>query len=702
MRFLPFDKCRDHMLGQYEKAKETISAEAAGTLYCEVRKAYDAEKYPVLGKGRAIKTFLDSTELYVNPYDVFADLCANEIIYTPIQIRKEIYSRYHKKSGEAKRLTRLGMIFANGDYSHTMPDWNKLLKVGFTGIAEEAEALLSGEDISPERAAFYESVAVTYRAIASFSKRLADEVTARGGENSEFTASNLYAIASGAPSTLGEAMQLYFIYYMVQQNLEGAVLRSLGEIDTLLLPFYENDLRNGADEKELRELIRFFLFKWYTMKAVANIPFDTSSEGNKLTYIILEEYVALDVHDPKIRVKVTDKTPSKLLELIMESIRIGKNSFAFINEKTVIESLMKIGIKKEDAENYTLIGCYEPMAIGKELPCTVNGKLPLPAAIRFALEEISDGGIAEPTCFEEFLDLTLSHVSRTLDVIIEEINCIERKYPSFMHAPALSGTYRSCMERGVDIYSGGAVYNNSSVVPYGIATFVDSLMAIKRAVYGDKLITLRELDLILKKNWEGEERLRKKIRGFDEKYGVGNADADALTQRIISFLSDNVNGRENGRGGVYRLGLFSIDWIFKMGANIGATPDGRLREEPVSKNLSPSIGMDRNGLTGVIRSVLTQDHSLIPDGAVLDVALHPTTVSGSEGIGIMMSILKLYIAGGGFAIQMNVVSPETLREAQREPEKYKNLQVRLCGWNVYFTDLEKEAQDNLINSMTNV
>jgi formate C-acetyltransferase len=255
------------------------------------------------------------------------------------------------------------------------------------------------------------------------------------------------------------------------------------------------------------------------------------------------------------------------------------------------------------------------------------------------------------------------------------------------------------MAEGTDIYAGGVKYNNSSINAYGIATFVDELLAIKKMVYDDKIISLPELQRVLKSNWEGQDKLRRTALLRCSKYGVGNSEADFFTNEVIAFLSNKINNHENGRGGVFRLGLFSIDWIFELGKRLGASADGRYSGDPVSKNLSSVVGMDTKGVTGTVRSVIKQNHTLAPNGAVLDIALHPTAVSGDEGASVMLDLLKIYFGGGGFAIQMNVVSADTLIAAQANPDKYRNLQVRLCGWNVYFTDLEKDVQDNLINSM---
>ena len=698
MKFSPFFENKEKILGQYQRVFDSYDKERSEATYAELKAIYDNEKYEVLGKGKALKYFLQNVEIFVNDADIFADLSVNE--NTPLRIRKEIYANFHKKRGEAKLLTNKGAIFANGDYGHTSPDWERLLNLGVTGVISEAEDYLKSANITDEQRAFYTSVKCAYEGIISFMKRLSEKALASGSKNSAFAAKNLSALTVGAPQNIAEAMQLFFIFYVVQQKHDGAVLRSLGEVDSLLYPYYLSNLENGEfSEEEIREMIRYFLFKWYSMKQEANIPFDLSDKPNELTYMILEEYVNLGIHDPKLHIKCTERTPDTFIKFVMNAIRSGSSSFVFMNHKIIKESLAKVGIEVDGAEDYTLVGCYEPLVVGKELACTVNGKINMPMAVEDVMNDVLNG--KEIDSYEELENAVKAGVKRYIDVSVEEINTIETKYPKVFQSPTLSATFVSCMERGLDIYSGSAVYNSSSLCCFGLATLVDELLAIKKVVFTDKKLTLAEFAELLKNNWQGAEDLRLAIKNSSEKYGNCNADADELAADIVRFLSDNVNGRANGRGGVYRLGLFSIDWIFKYGAVLGASADGRLAGEPISKNLSASVGMDRKGVTGLMRSVLKQDHTLAPNGAVLDIALHPTSVAGDEGLEVMKSLLSVYFAGGGYALQMNVVGRETLESAQREPEKYKNLQVRLCGWNVYFTELDVEVQNQLIESMVN-
>jgi formate C-acetyltransferase len=336
----------------------------------------------------------------------------------------------------------MGAIEAFPDFGHTMPDWDRVLTLGLSGIRDEANEKLKGSADDCKRA-FYSSVADTYDGIIGYAKRLADAADASGSVNSRFAAENLRNIAERAPRTLGEAMQLYFVYYAAQHFADGAVLRSLGAVDSLLYPFYKNDIENGKDEGYIRELIRYFLFKWNSMRVEANIPLDLGQEPNRLTYLIAEEYIGLGVHDPKIHFIIKENTPVDLIEMLLRSIRDGKNSIVFISDKAVRASLCGIGISSEDAKRYTLIGCYEPSAIGTELPCTLNGRINLPMALESILSDLCSEGRADAIEYSELISRLCSRILEYIDIAADEINTVEEKYPCFISlylTPVKSGT----------------------------------------------------------------------------------------------------------------------------------------------------------------------------------------------------------------------------------------------------------------------
>ena len=707
MKITPFKTEKAYLTNQYDEIKKEFSRERQLLLHDKVKAEYYGEENRQVGRGKAERCFLSGVKLFINPHDIFADMMENAI--TPVAIRNEEHIKSRTQSYEIRLLDARGALLAGWDPGHTMPDWERIMNKGIVGILNEAEEYLSKDNLKDDEKNFYLSVKYAYEGILIYIKRLYELAVNTKGENAAFSAENLKALTERAPGTLAEAMQLYFIYYMVQHFVEGANLRSLGALDKILYPFYENDLKNKRITKdEARELIRYFLYKWTTQKVLANIPFNLCTEVNEMTYLILEEYVDLDVTDPKIHIKWDEELPQDVTDFVMDAIRKGKSSFVFANNAVVKEALMGIGEEEEDAEDYTLVGCYEPASAGREFPSTLNGRINLP----MATEVILGGGrnfLTEDLLgwenkldyadFDSFYADVKKLLEKWAEISVKEISEIEREYPLYLHTPVISATFNSCMKKGMDAYKGGAKYNNSSICIFGTATFVDSLVAIKKLVFEEKRLTLSDFAKILKNNWEGNEDLRQYVKKAYPKYGNGNSDADFFAKDIVSFMAERINGKENGRGGVFRMGLFSIDWILHYGRLLGASADGRKKGEAISKNLSPSVGMDKSGITAIINSATSFDHSLSPNGLVLDLTVHPTAASGDEGLAVMSGLLKTYFKKGGFAVHFNVLSADILKEAKKNPEKYKNLQVRLCGWNVYFADLDGEMQDNLIASM---
>ena len=227
-------------------------------------------------------------------------------------------------------------------------------------------------------------------------------------------------------------------------------------------------------------------------------------------------------------------------------------------------------------------------------------------------------------------------------------------------------------------------------------------MAVKDFVFDKQEISLVELRNALNDNWQGHEKLREKILRSPRKYGNGLPDVDQYAVRISQFLSFLINGRPNARGGNWRASGHCAKQYFVLGEKTMATPDGRLNGEEMSKNLSPTMGMDRRGLTALIRSVTSIDSLLYPDDYPLDVMLHPATVQGDEGLSVWRSLLRMYLDSNGLAIHFNVFDAETLKAAQREPEKYSGLQIRVCGWNVRFTTMAPVEQNMYIRRAENI
>ena len=414
----------------------------------------------------------------------------------------------------------------------------------------------------------------------------------------------------------------------MHEYVAGTRVRTLGRLDVLLTPFYENDIKNGTyTESEIKEMIKFFLHKFW----VAKVPFDLplclggldengNEVTNEVTYLIAETYNELDIHSPKIHIRVSKKTPDSFLSLILSYIRGGNSSFVFVNDDVAVKALMNVGIEQKDALDYVPIGCYEPAVWGKEIGCTGNGGLNLAKAIEYAITDGVDlkSGVqampkrGEVKCFDDFLSAVKFYITLMCEQSLGYISSIEKYYDEINPDPILSAMYEDSVRRGVDVYEGGAKYNNSSMYFYCLASLVDSLAAVKRLVYDQKLISFEGLCELLKNNWQGGEGLRLRALNLKEKYGNSDSLADKLTTEITDFCASLVNSKPNGRGGVFKAALFSIDRYVRLGEQTMATPDGRLAGEILSKNLCSTVSMDKNGITALIHSVTKIDHSKFP------------------------------------------------------------------------------------------
>lgn len=614
---------------------------------------------------------------------------------------------------------------AGPDFGHTACDWDAVLSLGFCGLIERvrkySENYPSDDTVARDfRLAcerVYGAVFVYLDRLASLCERVSESIEEPPvRENLSEVAKTVRALSERPPQTLREAMQMIFLYYNVQQKAETACLRTLGPLDALLYPFMKSDIENGIlDEDGVRELVRAFLYACYSEKAVANLPFaiagvdkNGNSRANRMSYIILEEYIDLNVHDPKLHFCYSDKTPESLVCLALESVRQGRNSIVFINCEVASDALTALGEKREDTLDFTIVGCYEIAAYRKEVPCSCNGRINLPKALEAALLNGKDmltgktigpetGSAEDLDTFDKLYAAYKKQCEAFADSVMLMIRHYESAYGLDKASPVLSSTFESCVERGRDAHNAsGAVYNNSSINAFGSATAADSLIAIKTLVYDEKRLTLPELVEILRANWEGHEDLRRYVLTRLPKYGNNVPAVDFFVNDTISFLGKKINRRENGRGGVFRLGTFSIDWRFGFGEKTGASADGRLSGETLSKNMCASNARDLSGVTAHILSACTVDYTNTPNGTVLDIVLHASAARGEDGMRALLALLKTFMVKRGFAIQFNVLDLETLRAAQREPEKYKTLQVRLCGWNVLFCDLSEREQNEYI------
>ncbi len=589
------------------------------------------------------------------------------------------------------------------DFGHTSPNWKEILDLGFVGLRKRAENYAAKEE-EPSKKRFYEAVVRVYDASERFIHRVIDKALAEGRME---IAQSLKKLLTAAPQTMYEAMQMLFLYYTLQHSAEGTLIRTFGRVDQFLYPFYCQ-----MDQKEAALLVRDFITELNSHRIRANQPFSlggTDKDGkdqiNALSYVFLDAYKELNPDRVKIHILCSDHMPEAFLKSAMAGVRDGANSLMFMGDSTIKKSLLRMGIQEEDVTDYHVDGCYECGGFG-ELTSPTTARINIAKAVELALnngQDVLTGyQIGLPVTekaqtFEAFYQEFLRQLSYICDYTKHYSYQMETLYPRLHAGPLFSSTYPLYMENGKDVYTDfGAKYNNTSIVGSGLATAVDSLMSVKKIVYDDKRMSLQALNELMKNNWEGQEVLRTTVRNKFPKFGMGDREVDQYASDIVDFLARQINHVPNAKNGIYRLGMFSIDWRWEFGEGLAATPDGRLAGETISLNAGASFGADREGATAHILSVTAVDATQTPTATVLDLDMHYSAVKGQNGLKALCATLKTFLDNGGFAVHYNILNADVLSQAQKTPEDFPNLQVRVCGWNSLFSHLSKKEQDEYI------
>ena len=558
--------------------------------------------------------------------------------------------------------------------SHICPDWVNLLKHGVKGIRDRAAQHSSN---------YYQAVVLAFDGVMSLLRRF-DEIQPELG---------LAVLAERPPQTLQEALQLAYIYHELIE-LDGIEVRSMGRFDQIYNNYYLNDLADGRLTRDsAKELLKYFWIKFFakTMGKRFGKPFTFGPDANELTYTAFETYHEMHIVDPKFHLRLSPQTPEKLLKLMAKCIQDGCTGIIVVNNEAQIEMLEQNGKCCKDAEDYILIGCNEPAVMGKELNCSGAGSLNLAKPVEQVI------GSGDYPSFNAFLAAYIKTLDHNLTLQMDKIRRLERLWPEVNPAPLFSGPMDSCFEQGKDTSEAGAKYNTSGICCVGLADAVDSLEVIRQLVYEKKRCTIPELRAILAANWQGYGELRQEVIWHVPKWGNNNDLVDQLAVKITDFLGRRINHEPNARNGVFQAALFGILVAVKtLGINTGALPNGHMAGEPLTMNTGATPGCDKNGVTSLINSVTKINLAQFPNGTALDIMLHPSTTYGKEGIALIINLIRSHFAQGGMAIQFNIFDRTVLCDAKAHPEKYANLQVRVCGWNVRFIDLAPDEQDIFI------
>ena len=682
-----------------------------------------------IAKAKAIQYVLENERLYINEHDYFTGLYSSDRLANQITFKKwekeSLLLRDPEAVERSKDFNHAGAVMIWTDYDHVVPDWKSLTELGFTGIRERARAYRKLHEkngtLNEEMSAFFEGIEIQYSAIIALLDRMYNIAKEQTFEKAPTIAACLKNLHDGKPTDFYEALQLIYIYFTISEHIDSFQVRSLGNgLDRTLLPFYENDIASGKYTKdEIKNFLSYFLLQWSAIGNYWGQPFymggtnlDGSTKYNELSKLILETYDELEIYNPKIQLKINENTPNTILNKAFDMVRRKNASIVFCCEPAMIKAIMGYGATYEEALNYDIRGCYETGVRANEASSS-SGYVNAAKAVEFVFTNgfdavtnkqvgIKTGDIAKFKTFDDFYFAFLKQWEYLIEQSMKITNDAE-KYLAFVNPSSMySATIETSLKNGKDGYGGGVKFNNNAMLNCGFASAVDSLMAVKEFVFDKKEISLTELARVLKNNWHGYELLQAKVKKSPHKYGNNDPVADTYASAMASYFANKVNNVPNEKGGVYKAIFHSARAFVIQGEKTGALPDGRLAGEELSKNASAVPGVDKNGITALIESATKLSPSEYHESFCLDVMLHPSAVDGENGFNIFKGILMTYLKKGGQSIQFNIFNTDTLRDAQMNPDQYKNLQVRVCGWNTLWNNMSKKEQDAYILRAENI
>ncbi|MHA1734624.1 MAG: pyruvate formate lyase family protein [Promethearchaeota archaeon] len=620
---------------------------------------------------------------------------------------------------------------------------DKVVGEGMEAIAERArrrlERLEREDPGDHDGRAFLQAVVTSLEASVHYAERhsrLAREMASRATDEGErrrleTIAANCGNVPRNRPRTFHEAMQAVWLALVVGQIQYGThEVFAVGRMDQYLLPFYRADLETGRLTREgaISLLQEFYLKVSTSAEPIPEVGMETNAvlgnsqrditiggltpdgrDGtNELSYLMLEAHELMGGAINQLSVRFHEKTPAEFARRTAEVFK-SANGIAIYNDEAIIEGLLADGYSIEDARDYCTVGCIETSGQSNTHGCPGGHELVLPAVLLLALSRGERppptlGQLPAPDCgdpgdwatFEEFLDAVRRQLAHQVRVLVTATLGKDEAYRDLLPAPYVSALMDGCIERATDITRGGAKYDFTSIDVRGLATFVDSLLAVKEVVYEWAECTLPEFTEVVAGNFRGHEVLRQRIINTLPKYGAGDDEADALAQQVIEWIHAEAGNYRNFRGGKFRACYYSYGNHVIDGIMVGPTPDGRRRGDPISNGVSPSNLAAVKSPTDAMNTVAKFPPAQVSSGIALNLRFHPSLLSTGEGIVKFADLIRGYFAKGGMHVQPNVVSTKTLKAAQRHPERYRDLVVKVSGYSAYFTDLGRSIQDDII------
>ena len=617
----------------------------------------------------------------------------------------------------------------------------KMFQKGFLELKSEIDEVINSLDFFEDADALakreqLKAMSIACDAIILFANRHADELeelaenetdSVRKSELEEMVRICRH-VPAYAPRTFHEALQHYwFIHLGVITEVNPWDSFNPGRLDQHLMPFYEKETQSGTlNEDQAKELLSAFWIKFnnhpappkigvtakesstYTDFALINlggVKEDGSDAVNEMTFIILDVIEEMRLLQPSSMIQVSKKNPDRFIKRTARIIKTGFGQPSVFNTDAIIQELLNQGKSLTDARNGGASGCVETGAFGTE-SYILTGYFNLTKIFEITLHNGTDpmtgkqiglqtGKPEEFETFEDLSDAFRKQVQYFADIKVKGCNIIDSIIADNVPVPFLSLLIDDCISKGKDYNCGGARYNTSYIQGVGLGSLTDTLTAIKYQVFDKKLLSLEELVSATDSNFEGQEKLRDALINATPKYGNDDDYADDQAVMIFETFFDAVNGRPNTKGGHFRINMLPTTSHVYFGSVTGATADGRLARKPLSEGISPFQGADRKGPSAVIKSAAKIDH-LRTGGTLLNQKFTPALLESEKGLESVVQLIRAYFRMDGHHIQFNVVTAETLKKAQKEPENYKDLIVRVAGYSDYFNDLGEDLQNEII------
>ena len=630
----------------------------------------------------------------------------------------------------------------NGVSGETTCDHEKLLAVGLKGYIDECRenirSTLCSSKEDQQRVDYWNACIIQCEGLIEYAHRMAAEAERQAAACTDpkrkqellTVAANCRVVPENPPQTFQQALQLVWFVHVYFHIEVCTTANGFGRFDQYMWPFYEKDvlLEKNITKDEALEMLECFYLKacevfevrdkWYAT-SFAGYPMwellvvgGQTPEGkdatNELSYVCLDAASELKTTQPVMAVRVWDGTPEELIRKGCLMIQDGQANPGFFNDNVAMQMALGKGCSMEEARDWTIVGCIQPGPGGGTADGSPDaGYVNMGKMLEFVLHNgvdpetgklmgLQTGDPREFRNIEEFKDALKKQILHHYKMVTTGYNIMQSMHMTRYPVIFASMVTRGCVETGKSVQEGGAKYSTAGLYITGAANMADSIAAIDTCVFRDKDITMAQLIDALDKNFEGEERLRQLLLNKPAKFGNDDPYVDGIYREMMQFIAKNVQTWPDARGGTYSFNVHSQTVNVSHGAVCGATPDGRRAGEAFCDNASPMMGRDMKGPTATVKSVASMGQASFHDGALFNLRFDPKGVQGEKGLASIEGVIKTYFQNGGEHIQINVVDDETLRAAQRTPEKYKGLMVRVAGYMAYFTELDKDAQDTII------